>query len=172
MNQRVAKVFRWVGQASVLVGALSFAGCSSKDEPAPASNTEMPPDETMSGACADAPEFSLDMEAVGKDGAVKAVLISASPAPPVRKTNDWVVEFRDTNDEPLTDVDVKMVQPFMPEHGHDGTFAPTIMPLDEPGQFEIDDINLWMPGMWEVRFSVESASLGEDYIVFETCIPE
>jgi hypothetical protein len=151
--------------------ALLALGCSGSDDK-PADTGNEPPPETTTDVCADAPEFKLNMEAVGREKAVKGVLIDASPAPPVRKTNDWVVEFRDLDDELLTDVSITMVQPFMPEHGHDGTFAPSVMPAAEAGQFQIDDINLWMPGKWEVRFTVESESAGADYVVFEACIPE
>jgi len=152
----------------VLVPLLAL-GCSG-DGKDPAAT--MTPDPEPMDACTGQPPFTLGKEAVGKEQAVKAVLIAASPAPPARKTNDWVVEFRDMNDAALTDVDLKSVEPFMPEHGHDGTFAPTVEAGAEPGQFDVADINLWMPGVWEVRFSVESPSAGSDYIVFEACIPE
>jgi hypothetical protein len=149
----------------LMLGAFAL-GCSGKDEaPPPAPKEE-------EGPCADGPDFRLNMEAIGDEGAVKGVLIAASPAPPERNENDWTVEFRDMSDAPLSDVEITMAQPFMPAHNHDGTFDPTVVALDEPGRFEIQDINLWMPGMWEVRFTVESASAGADYVVFDACIPE
>lgn len=168
MNKRAIGLMWLVCEALAL--PLLTLGCSSDAKPAATTPDE--PEEMPTGACVGAPEFSLDMEAIGRDKAIKAVLVSAKPAPPVRKTNDWLVEFRDMDDQPLSDVTIGMVQPFMPEHGHDGTFAPTVTPGAEPGQFDVADINLWMPGTWEVRFTVESESVGPDYVVFETCIPE
>ncbi len=117
-------------------------------------------------------EFAINSETMGEEDAVVAVLLDASPAPPQRYENDWVVEFRDPDGEPLEDVELTRVQPFMPAHNHDGTFDPTIEEGDEPGQFVVKAINLWMPGTWEVRFWVESESAGEDYIVLDACITE
>ncbi len=157
--------------SSVLVWGLAAAavGCSGGDE-APAA----PPQQTQmeTGACADAPDFVLFEDVVGDMGVMKAARLAASPAPPERNENDWTVEFRDLDDAPVADVMVTMVQPFMPAHNHDGTFDPTVVPLDDPGKFDIQAINLWMPGMWEVRFTVESETVGADYIVFDACIPE
>ncbi len=117
-------------------------------------------------------EFSINSETMGEEEAVVAVLLDASPAPPQRYENDWLVEFRDPDGERLEDVELTRVQPFMPAHNHDGTFDPTIEEGDEPGQFLVKAINLWMPGTWEVRFWVESESAGEDYIVLGACITE
>ena len=60
--------------------------------------------------------------------------------------------------------------PFMPVHGHDGFYDPVVTALDEPGQFQVDDLNLWMVGPWEVRLMVESETAGGDYIVFHVCV--
>lgn len=150
----------------VALGALGL-GCSGAEEtPPPHSHTH------TVDPCAGVPDFSLFMVATGEQGAIKGVLVSASPAPPERYENDWTVEFRDASDEPLGDVELTMAEPFMPAHNHDGTFAPVVAPLEAPGRFEIQDLNLWMPGLWEIRFTVESASAGSDYVVFEACIPE
>ena len=116
--------------------------------------------------------FSIGMEATGEDGAVMARLLDASPAPPEKFTNDWTLEFVDAEGGAIEDLEITMARPWMPAHQHDGTFAPVIEGLDDPGTFQVDDLNLWMRGHWEVQIDVSSASAGDDYIVFDVCIEE
>jgi hypothetical protein len=122
--------------------------------------------------CPDDVSFSIGMEAVGDSEAVMARLLDASPAPPEKFKNDWAVEFLDMDGNALDDVEVEMARPWMPAHLHDGTFPPVVTPMDDPGAFQIDDLNLWMRGLWEVQLTVSSASAGDDYIVFDVCIEE
>jgi hypothetical protein len=125
--------------------------------------------------CADrmdtAEYFELGLESVGTSGLITAKLVAADPAPPERYLNDWTIEFLDEEGELVTDAEITMARPFMPKHGHDGTFAPTVTEL-EPGRFEITRLNLWMRGGWLIQVQVSSPEIGSDYIEFSTCIDE
>ena len=63
-----------------------------------------------------------------------------------------MITVLDMDGEPVDGVELLFVEPFMPAHGHDGTFEPTVAVGSGPGEFAVDRINLWMGGDWEVRF--------------------
>jgi hypothetical protein len=115
------------------------------------------------------PEFTLGLRAEGRDGNYVAEIVSASPSPPEKFRNDWVVRVLDTNDEPMSDGEMTEVQPYMPAHGHDGLFMPSITPGEGAGEYQLGNLNLWMGGPWEVRLWVDGGA-GSDYIVFNVCI--
>jgi hypothetical protein len=118
----------------------------------------------------DLPPFTIGMEAIGEEGAVTGRLIDAQYAPPRIFNNDWSVELVDSTGAPLEDIEITRAWPYMPVHGHDGFNDPMVEALDEPGQFRVDSINLWMRGPWEVHLMVSSESVGDDHVVFEVCI--
>ena len=119
------------------------------------------------------PEFRIGLEAQGEDGFVSARLVEAAPAPPQKYLNDWTVDLETLGGAALDDGEITMARSFMPVHGHDGTFPPVITPLDEAGRFQVDDLNLWMRGPWQIQLWVSSQSAGgDDYIVFNVCIED
>lgn len=119
----------------------------------------------------DLPEFRLGMQATGEQGLVVATIEDASPSPPKKYENDWAVKLTDPDGEPIDGLTLYDVEPFMPEHGHDGTFTPIISPGAEPGQYQIDRINMPMKDLWEVRLFVHVDADRDDKVVFEVCIP-
>ena len=110
-------------------------------------------------------EFVVGLAKTGQQ--VTFTLLSASPAPPARGDNTFVLQL-DTANGPLSNASMR-VTPFMPDHGH-GTAIPVgIQPLPEAGQYELAPVNLWMPALWEITLSVTSAPT--DSAVFRFCIP-
>ena len=116
------------------------------------------------------PEFRINLQATGEEGAVVAQLIDADHIPPRKNRNNWTIEFLDTDDMALEDAELTMARPFMPVHGHDGIYEPEVTALDEPGRYQVDGLNLWMTGPWQVQLTVASESAGDDYIVFNVCV--
>ncbi|RYZ37625.1 MAG: hypothetical protein EOO72_10410 [Myxococcaceae bacterium] len=49
---------------------------------------------------------------------------------------------------------VLSVQPWMPAMGHGISEAPRVT-AREPGSFEVSDADLFMPGVWELRFTLK-----------------
>lgn len=120
-------------------------------------------DDNSSGAAADAmpdctedprgQSYSAGMTALADDG-IQVVLVEARPGPPVRFDNVWDVEVRDSSGVPVA-VTTLVVEPFMPDHGH-GTPQPPLPEAGvETGTFSMGPFDLWMPGIWELRFSVD-----------------
>jgi hypothetical protein len=119
------------------------------------------------------PEFTLGMSASGRDGKITASLRDASSAPPTRYFNDWTLAFSDADGAPLEDVEIILARAYMRVHGHYGTPDPTLHQLaDEPSVFELQRLNLFMRGPWEVQLILKSDSLGEDHVVFDVCVEE
>lgn len=142
----------------------SVAGCAADDD---AGNTN-----TML-RCADetrALPYSPGMSIDSTDSVWTLTLVDASPAPPDKGKNYWLVELEATGDTTPVDGATMSVQEFMPDHGHGSTPPlPTVTPTGDPGQYTIDDIDLWMPGYWEVRVDVDKDS-STDRVVFPFCI--
>lgn len=163
MSARLALRF---GLCSCLVASLVACGDDAGDAP----NEEGAEFE----GCPDSiPEFSHGMSAATEDGDIQAVLREASPSPPARFFNHWTVELTRADGSALEEGSVGGVRAFMPVHGHYGTPDPRVRRRDdEPAVFDIEKLNLFMRGPWEVTLTVSSASGGDAAIVFEVCVEE
>jgi YtkA-like len=118
--------------------------------------------------CEGVPEFSVGLTVLGNEGLVSGTIVEAMP---IKKyENDWVVKLSDPDGEPLDGLELYEVEPFMPAHGHDGTFTPKVTETEDAGTFEVKRINLWMKDHWEVRFFVRVDGQ-EDLVVFHVCVP-
>jgi YtkA-like len=121
--------------------------------------------------CPGVPEFHLGLSQLGEQRLVEATLESATPAQPQKHENDWTLKLTDPAGEPISGLELYRVQPWMPEHGHDGTFDPTIKAGDAEGVYVVEAINLWMKDLWEVRLFVHVDDERDDKVVFNVCIP-
>lgn len=121
--------------------------------------------------CPDVAPLSSGDEVRSKQGLFTVRLVATSPEIPHKGENAWTLVLLDAAGQPISDASLTNVQPFMPEHGHDGRFAPELGAGNTQGTFVIERINLWMGGHWEVRvFGVVAGS--EDVAVLEVCIAD
>lgn len=113
-------------------------------------------------------EFLAGMQKIGAGGTT-FTLTSATPSPPGRDDNTWVIDISTTSG-PFTGA-VEVV-PFMPDHRH-GTPVEVIVTPDAntPGRFTATPINLWMPSLWEITVRATPALGTADSAVFRFCIP-
>ena len=86
---------------------------------------------------------------VSVDG-VNVSLVQATPATPERGENIWVVQL----DEQARMIEgcTLSVTPYMPEHMHGVPTPPVVSELGE-GKYQVAQINLIMPGQWDLTFS-------------------
>jgi hypothetical protein len=113
-------------------------------------------------------EYLAGMQKVGAAG-VQVTLVSATPAPPGRDDNTWVIDVAEGG-APLAGATVK-VTPFMPDHRHGTSVAVVVTPDPQTtGRFQLAPINLWMPGLWEITIEVTPAGGMRDSVVFRFCI--
>lgn len=113
--------------------------------------------------------YLAGMVAVGQGG-MKIELTTAAPAPPSRFDNAWTVRVLDSSDQPAEGITLE-VTPYMPDHGHGTPIVAEVTAGQGVGVFDVSPINLWMPGLWEVRMEVEGTDLS-DRMVFSFCIEE
>lgn len=113
-------------------------------------------------------QFLAGMQKEGAGGVLVA-LTSATPAPPGRDDNAWVIDVSKTG-APLAGATVK-VTPFMPDHRHGTSVAVVVTPDPTvPGRYQLSPINLWMPGLWEITIDVTPAGGVRDSVVYRFCI--
>jgi hypothetical protein len=116
--------------------------------------------------------FVVGLDKPGTTGVYDFKLMSATPAPPARGNNTWVVQVNAMNagvvGAPIDGATIK-VTPFMPSHQHGTGVVVEIMPMTEPGQYQLSPVNLWMQGVWEttIRATVGTTS---DSAVYKFCV--
>jgi hypothetical protein len=97
----------------------------------------------------------------------KVVLVDASPSPPARGTNTWTIKVTDAQGNAIPGATVT-AKPFMPDHGHGSSVQPVVT-ANADGTFGVTPLYLFMPGLWQVTFTVKTASSSDD-VVFSFCI--
>lgn len=114
--------------------------------------------------------FTVGLEKMGQGGTLDFKLLSATPSPPARGDNSWVVQINQTASgaAPLEGAQLQ-VTPFMPAHQHGSPIMVQITPMADAGQYKLEPVNLWMPGVWETTIRA-SAGSSTDSAVYKFCI--
>lgn len=116
--------------------------------------------------------FSLGLEKLGANGLFNFKLMTATPAPPARGDNDWVIEIDSTGASaapmPGLGSDIKVV-PYMPDHQHGTPVKIFVDATATDGQYDLAPVNLWMPGLWQTTISVDAGGM-KDSAVFAFCL--
>ena len=140
--------------------------------PALAACSDDPGDDTSYNCAAETrdEEFVMGLTKAGEQQRLEFKLLSSDPAPPARGDNIWILQLS-TMAAPVMPVTgaVMTVTPFMPDHEHGSGKTVTITPLAEPGQYRLEPVNMWMPGLWETTIQVSSGA--SDRVVFRFCLP-
>lgn len=149
------------GEAASTHPALAAAaGMSAADDP---------DDDDFKGCPPAIPAVMPGLRAAGAHYALQ--LLAAKPEQPERYSdNAWTVELSALDGSSVADAKIVRGQTFMPIHGHDGRVDPNVQALSTPGQFQVARLNFSMRGPWEVRLWLHSASVDEDYVVFQVCV--
>jgi hypothetical protein len=130
---------------------------------------ETDPDDLRCSEEERADEYLAGMSKDGVNQLFQFRLVESTPAPPEKGDNTWIVDVLDFQDStPVDSADIT-VMPFMPDHGHGSPIAAEIAPTGDPGQFQVDRVNLWMPGLWEVTIAADDGT-EQDETIFSFCI--
>lgn len=105
-----------------------------------------------------------------KGTSLELALIEASPAPPARGDNRWTVEVRKQGTTVVAPV-TWTVTPFMPLHGHGSSIKAEVTATDAAGQYRIEPLNFWMPGLWEITFGIQTEG-DTDEIALAFCVDQ
>ncbi|HEX6241218.1 MAG TPA: FixH family protein [Polyangiales bacterium] len=155
----------------------SLAACGDEKKEAPANQPhdaaahEPHEDDDVEPCPEDIPRFEPGMTVEGESKRLRARLVRASPVAPRKYENNWVLELLDASDQPIEIDDVEPEEPWMDAHGHGGGYEPDVTLLQEPGQVELDRINLFMPGPWRLNVNVKSKAGESDEIILHVCVP-
>ncbi len=96
------------------------------------------------------------------------VFVDALPAPPSRGDNTWTIRVTDDSGAVLPELDIS-VDPFMPDHFHGTSVRCEVSESETPGEYVLEPLNLFMPGLWEVTVLLRDAER-EDEVVFVFCV--
>jgi hypothetical protein len=113
-----------------------------------------------------ADSYALGMATQGER--VQVAFVDASPAPPERGDNTWRVAITQGG-APLSDLDVE-VEPYMPDHMHGTSIAAHVTATDVPGEYVIDPVNMFMPGLWLVHLYLSLPAGSDDTVEFDFCV--
>ncbi|HSD91147.1 MAG TPA: FixH family protein [Kofleriaceae bacterium] len=118
--------------------------------------------------------FVVGLEKPGMNGALDFKMMSATPAPPARGDNTWIFQINEMASgvvgNPVDGLSL-MVTPFMPAHQHGSPIQVQITPTGDAGQYKLDPVNLWMPGVWETTIRATTSAQTSDTVVYRFCIP-
>ncbi|TMQ05890.1 MAG: hypothetical protein E6J90_47710 [Deltaproteobacteria bacterium] len=115
--------------------------------------------------------YVAGLERKGVNDVYDFKLMSATPAPPMRDLNTWVIQINwEATGAPVTAASL-VVSPFNPDHQlGPGAHTPQIQELPTPGQYQISDINTPIPGYWEITIDAMTPDKVEDTVVYKFCI--
>lgn len=115
-------------------------------------------------------DFVVGLTKPGQSNKLSFKLLSATPAPPARGDNTWLLEVSSVaTSAPMPGVTM-VATPFMPDHQHGTPISVVITPQATDGQYELAPVNMWMPGLWQTTIEAQVGA-DTDKVVFAFCIP-
>ena len=119
--------------------------------------------------------YVAGLEKPGASGMLDFQLVSATPAPPMRDNNTWVVQINSMASgvvgAPMDGLSIT-VTPYMPAHQHGTPIEVIVTPSTSmSGQYTLDPVNLWMPGVWQTTIFATLGSV-TDQVDYTFCIPD
>ncbi len=85
-------------------------------------------------------------------GKLRLHLVTTTSEPPVRGVNTFMLDVTDAASGSARDALSISVVPWMPVMGHGASVVPSVV-AKGGGVYEIDEVDLPMPGQWQLRFS-------------------
>jgi len=119
-----------------LATALLLAGCGGESTSPGSSETTAFPDDPWTTQASDAGALTIEVRTSPKQ-------------PPERGLTVVQLSITDGAGDPMDDLVVTAV-PWMPDMGHGASVKPTVTNAGG-GKYEIDNVNMFMPGRWELR---------------------
>jgi hypothetical protein len=91
-------------------------------------------------------------------GSLDVAVHSAPEAQPTRGVNTLrLVVTRVSDGTPVSGLALDVV-PWMPAMGHGASVKPSVEPGPDPGSYDVHNVNLFMPGLWEIRTTISGTS--------------
>jgi hypothetical protein len=181
--------------ATVAALSATIGACSSTTSPStgPLNATDAAPSDANVVDCTTDPlveTYAAGMKAQGATGVFQFEIVQVYvenaqgqqvTAPPTLGINRWIVRVLDKSGNPVKGLSFPPetmspwpagwpvgVLPYMPRHGHPSSLWPTLTD-NMDGTYTVDNLDLYMPGVWQVTFNAKSSSQA-DSGVFGFCI--
>jgi hypothetical protein len=113
--------------------------------------------------------YSAGLSAAATDGTVKVSFVDAMPTPPTKGMNTWTIQLSDANGQPMNGATIAVL-PFMPDHGHGSSITPQVTPMPTAGNYQVSLLDLFMPGIWDVTFTITPSSGPAETLKFTFCV--
>jgi YtkA-like len=158
------------GFAALLVAVAATACSSSSETTGGESGAVSGGDSGVSGCVGwtgDLETYTADMVRTGDSGAFKFELTGINPSLIVGN-QAWTLSITDATGQPVTGAKFTNIKTWMPQHGHPSTALPVAVEKGG-GVYEVDDLYLYMAGIWQVTFSVSSGTT-TDQTTFTFCL--
>jgi hypothetical protein len=127
---------------------------------------------TQTSVCSSDPRaeaYAVGLAQKSMDGTVTVTFVSAEPAPPAKGGNTFTVDITDAMGKPIDGATVA-VKPFMPDHGHGASVTPTVSPRSQAGRYDVTNVELFMPGIWEITFTITATGGAPEPVKFTFCV--
>lgn len=150
---------------STWIALAALTACDASDEPMQVEDL----DEPEARDCAietRADAYALGMRKLG--GEVEVAIVEATPAPPARGDNTWRVRVQDAAGSAMAAAIT--VDTYMPDHQHGSSIRTDVVETEIDGEFVLDPVNLFMPGLWEVTLDLTLDDGTPDAVVFRFCV--
>jgi hypothetical protein len=120
--------------------------------------------------------FAPNIEKTTQRKTFKVRIVSAEPTPPAKGLNTWIVRVLSPSGSPVSSASLALHResdspdPSMPDHGH-GSLTNAAVVRRANGDFVVEPLDLFMPGVWRVGFDVSAPGQQSDTVAFFFCIP-
>jgi hypothetical protein len=106
--------------------------------------------------------YVANLEKEGTEGHFVVKLVISVPIPKDLEFYNWTVAVFDQAGVAVDGAAVE-AEPRMPQHDH-GTFPPITpgAPTGNPGEYELIDMDLFMPGIWQVTIRIKKGGLSDE----------
>jgi hypothetical protein len=155
----------------VVVWACVCAGCGQGGDHAADEASDDAGDEAPIAACETDTRDDTYVLGLSKQGEhIHVEFVEASPAPPIRGDNRWVVAVSEMGTHAaLADCEGDAV-PWMRDHMHGTSIEAHVTAGATPGEYIIDPVNMFMPSLWDVTLSFACPGEQRDEVVFSFCV--
>jgi len=113
-------------------------------------------------------EFVAGLSKVGVNGQMTFTLVEATPAPPARGDNTWMIQVSTVGAAAPVTGATMIVTPYMPDHTH-APVSDNGQAMPEAGKYSAP-VYMWMPGLWQTTIQA-TVGADSDRAVFAFCIP-
>jgi hypothetical protein len=150
--------------------ALALAACSDGGGTSGSGGqTTTTTSDSVCAADSGAVDYAVGLTQSAMDGKVTISFADADPAPPAKGLNKLTIDVTDDAGQPIDGATIA-VKSCMPLHGHCSTITPTITAGSQPGRYVIDQVELFMPGLWEIALTVTPSGGAADPVSVSFCI--